>query len=96
MLLAAHVPQGLGAPDAASPTSNYSLTFVRHDPAAPISSRPLAVSERGPETRPQSVIRSLSRDSFAFAQAETADKTPTADRRTDEWTDGRTTGGLFK
>ncbi len=85
MLLAAHVPQDLGAPDTASLTSNYSLTFVQQVPAAPISPRPRAASETGP----RSVIPSLSRDSCVFAQAETGDKTLTADRRTDEWMDGR-------
>lgn len=48
----------------------------------------------GPETRPQSVIHSLSRDSLAFAQAETGDKTLTADRRTDGWMNGRMNGRL--
>lgn len=80
MLLAAHVPQDLRAPDTASLTDNYSLTFVQQDPAAPISPRPHAASETGP----RSVIPSLSRDSCVFAQAETGDKTLTADQRTDE------------
>lgn len=88
MLLAAHVPQDLGAPDTASLTSNYSHIH----PAAPISPRPRTASETGP----RSVIPSPSRDSCTFAQAETGDKTLTADRRTDEWMDGQTTGGLFK
>lgn len=38
MLLAAHVPQGLRAPDTASQTLNYSRT-LRNQPATPISLR---------------------------------------------------------
>lgn len=97
MLLTAHVPQGLKAPDAASPTSNYSLTFVQHDPAAPISPRPRAVSERGPRRDPRvSFTHSAVIPLHLHRQRRAIRHWLLTGGQMNEWTDGRMTGGLFK